>query len=187
MARRRDQDGPDFSKQDNGPMSGGQGLFSPQQPQAPVAPMAPPDRSNPDPRGPDETGGIDPTGQSGESPRERQQIQQLGQQAGGGASGGMPITSTPRQPSTPSPAMGSTMQAGPPNAGPPDVGTMQGLQPFQPMGGPTPVDMASPRLRSLYGGANGQKQGGLGVPGAPNAATNDITSLIMQLLGQAGG
>lgn len=142
--------------------------------------------------------GVTDVGQPGaggaaESPRERQQLQglmggvgslpeapQQHQQASVGSDG--PITSTPRQPSAPSPAANSTFQAGPP-----DVGAMQGLQPFAPMQGPDAVSQASPKLRSLYGSQGGLQGGGLGVPGSASPATNDpISLLLQQLLGQSG-
>lgn len=134
------------------------------------------------------------TGGSAESPRERQQLQGVMHGGVGNlpeqpqqhdqppASPEGPITSTPRQPSTPAPASGQTFQAGPP-----DVGTMQGLQPFEPMQGPDAVGMASPKLRSLYGSQGGLQGGGLGIPGSASPATNDpISLLLQQLLGQSG-
>lgn len=132
-------------------------------------------------------------GGSAETPRERQQLPGV-MQGGVGSlpeppqqhqqapSPEGPITSTPRQPSAPTPAGGQTFQAGPP-----DVGTMQGLQPFAPMQGPDAISQASPKLRSLYGSQGGLQGGGLGVPGAASAATNDpIALLLQQLLGQSG-
>lgn len=176
MAQRRQIDDGE-SKQDQGPMGQFEG----------GSPLGGVDQWGNPPSGyqPGQDYGMGGAGGSAESPRERAGIQggvshlPEAPHPGGGGGG---ITSTPRQPATPSPAQGSTFEAGPP-----DVGTMQGLQPFAPMGGPDPTTMASPRLRSIYGSQGGLQGGGLGVPGSTSPAQNDpISQLIQQLLASSG-
>jgi hypothetical protein len=103
---------------------------------------------------------ADADAQSGETPREREAIQNPNSSA------------VPRQPSTPNPQAGATMVA--PGSVP------GGVLPFKPLSSPSVGSMATPRLRGLYGAAGGLQGGGLGVPQDP--VSNQLSNPIDQLL-----
>jgi hypothetical protein len=138
----------------------GQIGLPPNEGRMPIPEDGPLDRSNTD--GPHGPGEVDPTGQSGENPRERGEY---GTGIGGNA--------TLRRPSVPTPGAGSSQ-----------------LIPFSPMGDTSAQVMARPRgPGALFGALGGLQGGGLGVPqsGESNAPNQDITGLIRLLTSMRGG
>lgn len=82
-----------------------------------------------------------------------------------------PGGATPRRPMSPSPMTGST----------------SGLQLFNPMPGPSPVTLANPAKRGMFGSLGGLQGGGLGLPLDPtsNVESDPISGLI-ELLSKLG-
>ena len=84
---------------------------------------------------------------------------------------GGPTASAPQRPMVPTPQAGQASLIG------------QGVIPFQPLEGPSPMASLRPQLRSPYG-TSGLTGGGLGLPQDPNATdpNGSISGLIAQLL-----